>query len=184
MKGPWVALLPEVSLLRVRVDASGANDLVYSLVHNDAHTNVALMFDEAERRLPADDTVTVVRGHYGSYPNFFFEVPAEQIGAFTGALRGLTSDADLEAFAGTYGIRRTDPRFWATSDWLRDDLRREQPDRRGGLRPGAVRESLEGQAASTDSLGADSGSRYSWYRCQLAFQNCRSSQPPARNTPR
>jgi hypothetical protein len=26
-----------------------------------------------------------------------------------------------------YGIRRTDARFWATSDWLREDLRRASP---------------------------------------------------------
>jgi hypothetical protein len=119
VKGPWVALLPEASLLRVRVDGGGANDLVYSLVHNDSHTNVAMMFDEAERRVRADDTVTVVRGHYGSYPNFFFEVTAEQIGTFTTALRSLTNDANLEAFVDTYGIRRTDARFWATSDFMR-----------------------------------------------------------------
>ena len=42
------------------------------------------MFDEDERRVPADDTLTVVRGHFGSYPNFFFEVDAR---------------AELDAFA-------------------------------------------------------------------------------------
>ncbi len=131
VKGPWVQLLPEVSLLRVRAGASGGPDLVYSLVHNDAHTNVAFMFGEEKRRLPEDDTVTVVRGHFGSYPNFFFEVPAEQIGAFVDALRGLSSDADLEQFSGRFGVRRTDPRFWATSDWLREDLRRENPTESG-----------------------------------------------------
>ena len=127
LKGPWVQLLPEVSLLRVRASTTGALDLVYSLVHNDAHTNVAFMFDEAERRLPEDDTLTVVRGHFGSYPNFFFDVPADQIGAFVDELRALASDADLARFAGRYGVRRSDPRFWDTSDWLREDLRRRSP---------------------------------------------------------
>jgi len=37
------------------------------------------------------------------------------------------SEADLEAFAAPYGVRRTEPRFWATADWLRDDLRRKSP---------------------------------------------------------
>jgi hypothetical protein len=30
-----------------------------------------------------------------------------------------------------HGIRRTDPRFWATSDWLREDLRRQSPTEAG-----------------------------------------------------
>ena len=127
VKGPWVRLLPEVAFLRVRVDETGSRDLLYSLVHNAAHTNVAFLFDEEERRIPADDTVTVVRGHFGSYPNFFFEVRAEDVDAFVSELAALASEAELERFAARYGIRRTDPRFWATSDWLREDLRRRSP---------------------------------------------------------
>lgn len=127
VKGPWVAHMPEVSLLRVRVDASGSRDLVYALVHNDAHSNVAFMFGEDERRIPADDTLTVVRGHFGSYPNFFFDVEAAQAGELVDALLGMTSDADLARAVDRFGIRRTDPRFWATSDWLREDLRRRKP---------------------------------------------------------
>jgi hypothetical protein len=122
-----VRLLPEVSFLRVRTDASGGQDLLYSLVHNAAHSNVAFLFDEDERRLPADDTLTVVRGHFGSYPNFFFEVKPEEVDALVGELAALASEADLEGFAARYGIRRTDPRFWATSDWLRADLARRSP---------------------------------------------------------
>jgi hypothetical protein len=127
VKGPWVQLLPEVSLLRVRAEKTGRHDLVYSLVHNAAHTNVAFMFDEEERRLPADDTLTVIRGHFGSYPNFFFEVGLEEVEAFAEALRGLASEADRDGFVARYGVRRTDPRFWEMADWLREDLRKRSP---------------------------------------------------------
>jgi hypothetical protein len=122
-----VRLLPEVSFLRVRAGASGSPDLLYSLVHNAAHTNVAFLFDEEERRVPADDTVTVVRGHFGSYPNFFFEVEAEEIDTFASELSALASESDLEGFASRYGVRRTDPRFWEMVDWLREDLRQRSP---------------------------------------------------------
>jgi hypothetical protein len=127
VKGAWVAPLPEVSLLRVRVDASGRNDRVYSLVHNDAHSNVAFMFGEDDRRIPVDDTVTVVRGHFGSYPNFFFAVDATEIAAFVDGMKAMTGSGDFERFVDVYGVRRTDPRFWATSDWLREDLIRAHP---------------------------------------------------------
>jgi len=127
VSGAWVRTLPEVSLVRVRVDATGSRDLVYSLIHNDAHTNVAFMFDEDERRVPADDTVTIVRGHFGSYPNFFLAVDAEQVGAFVDALRAVTGASDFGGLVDRFGVRRTDERFWATSDWLREDLRQKQP---------------------------------------------------------
>jgi hypothetical protein len=131
VKGAWVAPLPEVSLLRVRVDASGANDLVYSLIHNDAHTNVAFMFGEDDRRLPADDTVTVYRGQFGSYPNFFFAVELARTDEFVDALRAVNTPAQFAAFVDAYGVRRTDAEFWATSDWLRENLRRSDPIQAG-----------------------------------------------------
>jgi hypothetical protein len=127
VKGPWVQRLPEVSLLRVRGDEAGRHEALYSLVHNAAHTNVAFLFDEEERRLPDDDTVTVVRGHFGSYPNFFFEVELEEVEAFAETLRAVTDDAGFAAFVARFGVRRTDPRFWEMSDWLREDLRRRTP---------------------------------------------------------
>jgi hypothetical protein len=89
------------------------------------------MFGEDERRLPADDTVTVLRGHFGSYPNFFFEAPAAELDAFASALLGVASEADFERFAARYGIRRTDPRFWETADFLREDLSRANPREAG-----------------------------------------------------
>ena len=131
VRGPWVHRMPEVALLRVRVDDTGKEDLSYALVHNDAHTNVAFLFGEDKRRLPEDDTMTVVRGPFGAYPNFFFTVEAGGIGAFTSELRAVASDADLESFVSRHGVRRTDPRFWATSDWLRGELRQASPSQAG-----------------------------------------------------
>ena len=107
------------------------SDLLYSLVHNDAHSNVAFMFGEDERRLPEDDTLTVVRGHFGSYPNFIFEVEASRISGFVDGLLALRTDADLERFAGSYGVRRTSARFWETVDWLHADLKRREPTTAG-----------------------------------------------------
>jgi hypothetical protein len=131
VKGPWVRLLPEVSLLRVRSAAPGGRDLVYALAHNAAHTNVAFMFGEDERRLPEDDTLTVVRGHFGSYPNFFFEAAVAEVDAFASALLAVASEADLERFVERYGVRRTDPRFWEMADFLGEDLRRANPREAG-----------------------------------------------------
>jgi hypothetical protein len=131
VKGGFVALLPEVTFLRVRVGANGEGDLVYTLVHNVAHSNVAFMFGEDMRKIPADDTLSVVRGHFGSYPNFIFEVKAEGIPGFIAELTAMRSDVDLERFTDRHGVRRTSARFWETVDWLRADLKRREPTEAG-----------------------------------------------------
>ena len=79
----------------------------------------------------ADDTLTVVRGHFGSYPNFLFEVEADDVDDFVDELSALRSDADLEKFAGRYGVRRSSKHFWETVDWLHADLRRRDPTQAG-----------------------------------------------------
>lgn len=128
VRGPWVAQLPSVSLLRV---GSGSDHAVYTLVHDESHTNVAFMFDGEKRREPADDTLTIAPGYFGSYPNFLFDVEAEQIEAFAEALAAVRSAADFEAFVDRFGVRRTSPRLWTTFDWIHDDFRRRQPTQAG-----------------------------------------------------
>ena len=129
--GPWVATLPEISFLRVH-DASGADpDAFYSLVHNRAHTNVAFMFDETARLVPADDTLTAGRGPLGSYPNFLFAVDVAEIDAFAQALAAVRDETDLTALVDTWGVRRTSPSLWPTVDWLHADFRRRQPTEYG-----------------------------------------------------
>lgn len=131
IRGAWVAFMPEASLLRLRAGSEGGDDLVYGLVHNDDHTNVAYMFNEEARRRPALDTLTLVRGHFGNYPNFFFEVEAEAIASFVDALLGVASPDAFAGFVERFGVRRTDARFWPTSDWLRTDLERRDPTEAG-----------------------------------------------------
>jgi len=131
VKGPWVERMPEVSILRVRVDGSGEHDLVYSLIHNVAHTNVAFMFGEDRRLVPADDTMSVVRGVFGSYPNLVFEVEAGEVGAFVGGLRGVASESQFAEVVKAFGVRRTDPRVWGSSDWITVEAKRSDPTTAG-----------------------------------------------------
>jgi len=124
VRGAWVAPLPEVSFLRVH---AAGEAVVYTLVHNRAHTNVAYMFGESERLVPADDTVTVVPGTLGSYPNFLFDVDAAEIEAFAAALAAVRDPAGLEVVVERWGVRRTSPKLWPTVDWIHQDFRRRRP---------------------------------------------------------
>ncbi|MDB5969545.1 MAG: cis/trans isomerase [Hydrocarboniphaga sp.] len=108
---PVARLLPEVTLLRVQ--GAGGQRLAYTLVHNRAHTNVAFILGEDRRLVPEQDTLTVLPGVLGSYPNFIFDVPAEELGAFVDAMQAVKQDEDLSAVVDHWGIRRTHPDFWA-----------------------------------------------------------------------
>lgn len=121
LRGRALARLPEASILTVR-DASGTEHH-YSLIANRAHSNVAELFDEAERRLPDEDTVLVASGFIPAYPNAFFLVQSSQLAQFVDAVAA----GDYAALASAYGVRRTDMRFWAHSDALHAAWRRSQP---------------------------------------------------------
>jgi hypothetical protein len=131
VRGGFVSFLPEVTLLRVRSGSGRGEDLLYTLVHNRAHENVAFMFGEDKRLLPQDDTLTLVRGHFGSYPNFLFETHSASLAGFVDELLALRSEDDLERLASRSGLRRSDPRFWETVDWLHADFKRQHPTQAG-----------------------------------------------------
>ena len=106
-------------------------DASYTLVHNRAHTNVAAMFGEDKRLIPEQDTLTIVRGYLGSYPNLIFEVGVNDIDSFTQTLTSVGNAADFENFVDRWGIRRTSPRFWNTVDWIHEDARKRNPTEAG-----------------------------------------------------
>ena len=133
VRGPWVVQLPNLALLRVRSGGSGDDHAVYTLVHDEAHTNVAFMFGEDKRREPEKDTLTIAPGYLGSYPNFLFDVEVAQVGAFAQALSAVADAADFEALVERFGVRRTSPHFWETFDWIHEDFRRRQPTEAGLL---------------------------------------------------
>ena len=88
----------------------------FTLIHNDGHTNVASMFHEQNRRVPEEDTLTVVPGFLGSYPNAFFKVQEADLPRFVDAVSHLAVESDFASLMSSYGIRRSDPGFWAHSD--------------------------------------------------------------------
>lgn len=107
---PAAKLLPEVTFLRVR--EGGKQRQVYSLVHNRAHSNVAFMLAEKARWEPEQDTLQILPGLFGVYPNFIFDVALAELDSFTQQLRAVQNENELTAVVERYGLRRTDPNFW------------------------------------------------------------------------
>jgi len=121
VRGPWVVRMPELSVLRVRGQG------LYSLIHDDAHTNVAFMFGEDKRRVPADDTMTLAHGISGSYPNFIFDVTPDEVNSFVDSVLAIRDDAAMDQLVEHYGVRRTSPRFWSTVDEIQAEYARAAP---------------------------------------------------------
>lgn len=117
IKGKQLDLLPEVSFLRIKTDIQ-KEDKVYSLLLNKAYKNIAFMTAENYRRNPANDTLTVVPGFIGSYPNFFFSVMETELAQFVEDLKNADTDTKKEMFFSHYGIRRSNPDIWKAYDWF------------------------------------------------------------------
>jgi hypothetical protein len=130
VRGASLAWLPEATVLRL----DGAAGVQYfSLLRNTAHKNVAHMFKEAQELIPAENTLTVVPGFIGAYPNAIYRVRPEELPAFTAAVAALSSEGDYRKLADRYAVRRTNPGFWAVSDQLMDAYAASAPIEAGVL---------------------------------------------------
>lgn len=116
MSGPGKSFsyLPETAFLQVL--PKRGEPRYYTLIHNRAFKNNAQLFNEEDRRLPEEDTLTVTRGFVGAYPNQFFQVAEAELDRFSEALEGLDSADDYTRLVERYGVRRTAPWFWKLSD--------------------------------------------------------------------
>ncbi|CAH2032676.1 fatty acid cis/trans isomerase [Trichlorobacter ammonificans] len=131
---PFVAMVNDynANLAYLRIRQREGTDRVVSLVVNRWHDNVAFLLGENGRLNAARDDVDFIPGLIGSYPNYFFDVRAEELPDFFDLMAHFSgSSRDLERLA-RYGINRSDDRFWETYDWFQQRLNRDEPVR-GGL---------------------------------------------------
>jgi hypothetical protein len=130
LTGYEIQALPEVSFLRVTTD-NPEKDLVYTLIRNKKLLNVSFIFAEKLRREPDKDTLTVVPGFLGSYPNIFLSVQKQQLPDFIEQLKHTRTESEKDLFYGRYGIRRNNPRIWQYYDWFNQKYLNEQPETAG-----------------------------------------------------
>jgi len=132
VRGDILSVFPDVAFVRVQNGRSGQSDLAYTLILNKGYTNISSMFENEDRRDRSQDTLTVVKGLTGSYPNFFFVIGSEVVDEFVTRFEAIRDRDDYERFVGLYGVRRTDTKFWSTSDWFHARLASNEP-LRGGI---------------------------------------------------
>jgi hypothetical protein len=125
VRGASLAWLPEVTILRV--DDPSREPQYFSVLRDTGHSNVATLLREKSALRPEENTLTVVPGFIGAYPNAIVRVTPAELPALTAAVSRLTSEADYRAFADRFVIRRTSADFWAASDALMDAYKRWSP---------------------------------------------------------
>lgn len=125
--GEITDVFPNVAYLRVKVDGSVKNDLVYTIVRNKSYLNVNSLVVSKDVHVKEEDTIDIVEGFVGAYPNFFFEIDQDKVGDFVAQYKQIDSYAKYHALVDIYGIRRTNPRFWEVSDWLYEKHKHDNP---------------------------------------------------------
>lgn len=123
--GDPLSWVPQTAFLYVPDAPRGAQ--VFTLIRNDGHSNIASPFGEDERRRPTEDTLTVARGFVGTYPNAYFVVERARLPGFVERIAAFTSEAHYAAVQIEFGVRRTDPDFWPTSDRMVELYRSLRP---------------------------------------------------------
>ena len=131
LQGQDLSIFPDTSL--VHITSSEGNDQAFTLILNKGYTNLTSMFADENNRDREDDTLTVMRGIVGAYPNFFFQVSAADINNFVDSLTNIHSREDYEQVVALYGIRRTNTDFWQIADWFQDNYAHQEPIESGIL---------------------------------------------------
>lgn len=114
VRGWPLEYLSEQSLLRLTL-ANGESRLI-SMIRNRAHSNVSHLFGEQQRLIPQEQTLSVLEGVVGAYPNTFYDVHESQLPVFVQAVANLGSEQDYRLLLGQYGVRRSHKSFWSFSD--------------------------------------------------------------------
>lgn len=125
LRGPALSWLPENTVLRI--DPPNEIPVYVSLLRNTGHLNVSQIFNEERRLAPGDNTLAVLPGIVGAYPNGLYHIPARELPALTQAIAGLGSEEDYRRLADRYSVRRTAPDFWQVSDDLHEAYTRLAP---------------------------------------------------------
>lgn len=125
LSGAMLQYLPEMSLIKVKM-AEPQEDMVYTLLANRAYSNISNLLFNEDNRLFEKDTLTVVPGFVGSYPNFFFNVDEKQLGEFVQMVAKAKNQADFADLYQQFGVRRTNPEIWQLSDWFNQQHRQKR----------------------------------------------------------
>jgi hypothetical protein len=113
LMGQAVTLMPEITFVEISVES---NKRYVTLVSNNAHLNITSLFGEKKFRAPEEDTMSVIPGFLGAYPNAFLVVDEADLNGFVDRVSTMLTEGDYTRLLDDYGVRRTSTNFWQQGD--------------------------------------------------------------------
>lgn len=134
---PFPLFFPDISYLRIQ--SPSGQKRVFTIVHHKEHTNIAWIFGEKSRRDIFNDSISIFKGVYGGFPNYFFDVKdngqdeaaENNLSQFILDVQNLKSVEDYKKLKLMYGVNRTDIDFWQFSDWINEKAQKLNPSDSG-----------------------------------------------------
>ncbi|WP_167505907.1 fatty acid cis/trans isomerase [Desulfosediminicola flagellatus] len=102
----------------VRIRKTDDTDLIVSMVADRWHDNVKIIYGEKLALDPSKDSADFIEGFVGSYPNYFFDVKAEDLPDFFDTLHNYDGSKVAVCRLEKYGINRAEDKFWDVYDWF------------------------------------------------------------------
>jgi hypothetical protein len=125
IKGDGLLYVPQIVMMMIRSEQG--EDQLFTLLHNNAHTNISSLFDEESNRDPQNDDLTLVRGVIGSYPAAYLSLDEKEIPKLVSMLKNIKTEQDYVKLLDTFAIRRSSEEFWPFSDKVHAWYKENQP---------------------------------------------------------
>jgi hypothetical protein len=124
LSGLGISHLPQIVMIKVR--NNDGVDSVFTLLKNNAHTNISSIFLEDNNRRPEHDSLTLVKGVLGSYPAAFLSLHEAEIPLLYSKLASMKSEEDYILLLDAFAVRRSSEQFWIFSDELHEWYKADQ----------------------------------------------------------
>ena len=123
VKGTAASFMPEMSVVMLDADEAA----LFTILRNSAHSSISSLFDEASRRLPEEDSLTVLPGVVGAYPDTYWKLAPTDLPSFVQSVQSLQKKQDYFDLMRDFGIRRSNASFWLHSDRVHQLYRADYP---------------------------------------------------------
>lgn len=125
IKGAGLQHVPQLVMMMIK--AHSGEEQLFTMIHNNSHTNISSLFDEESNRDYENDDLTLVRGVVGSYPAAFLELDETEIPQLVSMLQAIETEEDYVALLDKFAVRRSSSDFWPFSDRVHQWYQQNQP---------------------------------------------------------
>jgi len=117
----------DINAILIRIKMNNQEDLIYSMIINRWHKNIALMFNEESRLDPTQDDIDFIEGFVSSYPSIFIVVEQDDLAGFFDLIKNFDYHLENETQIGNYAINRANKDFWDHYDWFTKEFQKSNP---------------------------------------------------------